>query len=50
MVMFQLIGLGEITGLATIGQEVWAQPSIRIDIPVTLRQANRKNRMRTGGV
>ena len=40
MVMFLLMGLGGVTCLATIGQEAWAQPSIRIDIPVTLKQAN----------
>jgi intracellular sulfur oxidation DsrE/DsrF family protein len=40
MVIFLFIGLGSLTDLAAIGQEVWAQPIIHVDIPVTLKQAN----------
>jgi len=39
MVMFLWIVFGGLTCLAEVGQ-VWAQPTIRIDIPVTLKQAN----------
>ena len=38
--IFLLMGLGSLTGLAAMGQEAWAQPAIRIDIPVTLKHAN----------
>lgn len=40
MLILLLMGLGSLTGLAAMGQEVWAQPTIRIDIPVTLKHAN----------
>jgi intracellular sulfur oxidation DsrE/DsrF family protein len=40
MVVFLFLCLGSLTDLAAIDQEVWAQPPIRIDIPVTLKQAN----------
>jgi intracellular sulfur oxidation DsrE/DsrF family protein len=40
MVKFLLMGLGALTVLAMMVQEVWAQPTIRIDIPVVLKHAN----------
>ena len=40
MVILLLMGLGSLTGLAAMGQGVWAQPTIRIDVPVVLKQAN----------
>ncbi len=40
MVMPLLMGLGSLICLAAMGQDVLAQPTIHIDIPVTLKQAN----------
>jgi intracellular sulfur oxidation DsrE/DsrF family protein len=40
MVIFLFIGLGSLTNLAAMGREVLAQPTIHINIPVTLNQAN----------
>jgi len=40
VVMFLLLGLASLTCIAAMGQEVWAQPTIHIDIPATLKQAN----------
>jgi intracellular sulfur oxidation DsrE/DsrF family protein len=39
VVMFLWMVLGGVTCLAEVSQ-VWAQPTIQIDIPVTLKQAN----------
>jgi intracellular sulfur oxidation DsrE/DsrF family protein len=40
IVVFLLISLGSLICLAAIDEKVWAQPTIQIDIPVTLKQAN----------
>jgi intracellular sulfur oxidation DsrE/DsrF family protein len=40
LITLLLIGVGSQLYLAAVGQEAWAQPTIRIDIPVTLKQAN----------
>jgi intracellular sulfur oxidation DsrE/DsrF family protein len=40
LILLLLIGFGSLPYLVAIGQEVWAQPTIRIDVPVALKQAD----------
>ena len=40
LIALLIISFGLLPYLAAIGQEVWAQPTIRIDVPVVLKQAN----------
>jgi len=39
LITLLLIGFGSLPYLAAIGQEVWAQPTIRVDVSVTLKHA-----------
>ena len=40
LITLSLIGFGSLPYFVAIGQELWAQPTIRIDVPVTLKHAN----------